>query len=149
MRNYLIVLLRNLRREKLYAAINIAGLSLCIACCLILGLFLRSELTYDQHWDNHENLYRVVNEITTNGTGDKFAVTSRMFGPMAAADYPEIKAYVRFRLNSQNNPQPSRVGDLTLYWDKFYFVDPNVFEVFHHDILYGDPKTALLEPNTV
>src|SRR5580704_17359342 len=96
MRNYIAVALRNLRRERLYAAINIAGLSLGIACCLILGLFLRSQLTYDSHNVQHDNIYRIVNEFTTNGTTDRFAVTSRSLVPMMSADYPQIKAYVRF-----------------------------------------------------
>ena len=52
--NYLKIALRKLYREKLYAAINVAGLSLGIACCVILGLYLRSELTYDQHNLNYK-----------------------------------------------------------------------------------------------
>ncbi len=52
---------RTLYREKRYALINIAGLALAIACTIILGLYLRSELTYDRHWEGHENIYRVVN----------------------------------------------------------------------------------------
>ena len=77
MRNYIVVALRNLSRERLYAAINIAGLSLGIACCLILGLFLRSELTYDRYNVQHEHIFRLVNEFTTNGTASSFALTSR------------------------------------------------------------------------
>src|SRR5689334_24233201 len=88
MRNFLTVLFRNLARERLYAAINIAGLALGIACCLILGLFLKSELTYDQHYKDHEHIYRAVNEFVTNGNGAKFAVTSEALGPMMAAEYP-------------------------------------------------------------
>src|SRR5262245_27282012 len=101
MGNYLAVLFRNLGRERLYAVINIAGLSLGVACCLILGLYLKSELTFDRHFAGHENIYRIENEFTTGGTSDKFAVTSQALGPMIAADYPDaIKSYVRFRDNS-------------------------------------------------
>lgn len=146
MRNYLVVLLRNLQREKLYAAINIAGLSLGIACCLILGLFLRSELTYDRHHVKHDRIYRIVNEFTTGGTTDRFAVTSRVLGPMLAADYPEVKAYVRFQKNGNNDGGTAiRHGDEVYYWKNTYFADDNVFDVFTHDIIYGDPKTALKE----
>ena len=63
-KNYILIALRRLTREKTYAAINIVGLALGIACCLILGLYLRSELTYDQHYRNHERIYRLVNEFT-------------------------------------------------------------------------------------
>ena len=62
MPTYLAVLFRNLRRERLYAVINIAGLALGVASCLILGLFLKSELTYDRHFEGHERIYRLENE---------------------------------------------------------------------------------------
>src|SRR5580658_4557769 len=96
MRNYLAVALRNLRRERLYAVINIAGLSLGIACCLILGLFLRSQLTYDRSNLQHDHIFRIVNDFTTNSTAHTFAITSRSLAPMLAADYPQIRKYVRF-----------------------------------------------------
>jgi len=144
MRNYLVVLLRTLQREKLYTAINIAGLSLGIACCLILGMFLRSELTYDRHFDKHDRIYRIVNEIATGGSGQKFAFTSHALAPMLAADYPQIKAYVRFQSNAGgSNGVAIHHGNDTFYWKNSYFVDDTVFEVFSHKILYGDPKTAL------
>jgi len=143
MRTYCVVLLRTLRRERLYAAINIGGLSLGIACCLILGLFLRSELTYDRHFDKHDRIYRVVNEYTTGGTGQRFAVTSPTLAPTLAADYPEVEAYVRFQSNSTNGGVAIHHGDTTYYWNDSYFVDDTIFDVFSHTILYGDPRTAL------
>ncbi len=150
MNNYLQVVLRMLRREKLYAAINIAGLSLGIACCLILGLFLRSQLTYDQHYPDHERIYRVVNEFTTGGTNDKFAVTSRVLGPMIMADNPaEIQAYVRFQSNSNRGGVAVRHGDDVFFWQNSYFVSPNVFDLFPPQVIYGDPKTALQEQGSI
>src|SRR5579862_9803992 len=103
MRNYLLVLIRTLQREKVYAAINIAGLSLGVGCCLLLGMFLWSELTYDRHFAYHDRIYRIVNEFSIAGTHDRFAVTSRALGPMLTADYPFIKAFVRFQPNGAGN----------------------------------------------
>jgi putative ABC transport system permease protein len=150
MRNYLVVLFRSLHRERLYAAINIAGLSLGVACCLILGLYLKSELTFDRHFTGHENIYRIENEFTTGGTSDKFAVTSQALGPMMAADYPAaIKSHVRFRRNSNEGGVAIRRGDKVFYWEHSYFADDNVFEVFKHDIIAGDPKTALVDGGNI
>jgi putative ABC transport system permease protein len=150
MSNFLHILLRMLRREKLYAAINIAGLSLGIACCLVLGLFLRSELTYDQHYRGHERIYRVVNEFTTSGTNDKFAVTSRVLGPMLVADHPaEIQGYVRFLKNANTGGVPMRHGDDVFYWENSYYASPNVFDFFPVRAIYGDPATALKEPGSI
>src|ERR1700722_3261940 len=127
MRNYLLVLIRTLRREKVYAAINIAGLSLGVACCLLLGMFLWSELTYDRHFTNHERIFRIENEFSISGTHDRFAVTSRALGPMLTADYPVVKAFVRFQPNSAGNGSTGGVaihhGNDTYYWENSFYVD--------------------------
>ena len=83
------------------------GLSLGVACCLILGLFLRSELTYDRHYLNHERIYRSSHMGHGGGTQLDFAVTSRPLGPMLADEYPEyFKTYVRFQRSSRPRPSP-------------------------------------------
>jgi putative ABC transport system permease protein len=150
-RNYFAVLLRTLARERLYASINIAGLALGIGCSVILGLFLRSELTFDRHHLLHDRIYRVVNEFTINGNTDRFAVTSPMLAPMLAADYPQIKAYVRFQSNAPSDGGGIAIhhGNDTYYWKHSYFVDDDVFEVFTHHIIYGDPKSALQDGSSV
>src|SRR5665213_1696674 len=153
MRNYLLVLVRTLQREKLYAAINIAGLSLGIACCLLLGLFLWSELTYDRHFNNYQHIYRIENQFSIAGTLETFAITSRALGPMLAADYPMVKAFVRFQSNGAGGGNTGGVaihhGSDTYYWDNSYYVDDNVFQVFSHKIIYGDPHTALKDASSV
>ena len=150
MRTYLLVLFRSLRREKLYTSINIAGLALGLASCLILGLFLKSELTYDRHYVGHENIYRIENEFTTAGKSENSAITSDALGPMLAAEYPNlIKASLRMRDNTNNVggiamrrvDQPATV----YYWVNSFFVDDDIFDVLPTRVLAGDPKTALKE----
>jgi putative ABC transport system permease protein len=145
MRNYFVVLFRNLYRERLYALINIAGLSLGIASFIILGLYLRSELTYDRYIPNHENIYRVVNDLSINGKSDRFAPTSRALAPMLKEQFPEIQAVTRFQRNSTGEGGVAlRHDDTMFYWEHTYFCDPNVFEVFPPTrVLYGDVKTAM------
>ncbi|HEV2701270.1 MAG TPA: ABC transporter permease, partial [Steroidobacteraceae bacterium] len=149
MRNYFVVALRNLRRERLYAAINIAGLSLGIACCLILGLFLRSQLTYDRYNVQHEHIFRVVNEFTTNGTTDTFAITSRSLAPMMAEVYPQIKAYVRFEGSFSAGGMAIHHGNEAYFWKTAYYTDASVFKVFTFDVIYGDTKGALKDGSSV
>ena len=148
MRNYFVVLLRTLQRERLYAAINIAGLSLGIACCLILGLFLLSELTYDRYNVKRDQIYRVVNEFTVNGATNKFAVTSRALGPMMKADNPQILEFVRFQDNANGSGVAVHHGNDTFFWENSFFVDPNVFKVFTHKFIYGD-ENALKDEGSV
>jgi putative ABC transport system permease protein len=151
--NQFAVLVRNFRREKLYSAINIAGLALGLASCLLLGLFLKSELTYDQHYPDHKNIYRLVNEFTTGGRAEPLAITSDALGPVLAEEYPDvIRNYVRMRSNTNEGgiamrrpEQPENV----YYWEDSYFTDPHVFDVFPVKVLAGDPATALKEGDSV
>jgi putative ABC transport system permease protein len=149
MRNYFIVFSRNLGRERLYAAINIVGLAPGLASCLILGLYLRGELTYDRHLEGADPVYRIANEFITGGKGQRIAATSEALGPMIAAEYPDqIKAFVRFRSNSNAGGVVMRRTDQpeTAYaWEDSYFADANVFDVLRHRIIAGDPRTALVD----
>lgn len=144
--SHLKITLRTLYREKMYVLINISGLSLGIACCIILGLFLQSELTYDRHHVNHKRIYRIANEITTSGKVDAAAITSMALGPMLAKDYPEIEAYVRFRFMPRTL---LRHGDDAFYWENVFIADENVFDVFTFHYIYGDPTGALSGPSSI
>jgi putative ABC transport system permease protein len=138
--------LRTFYREKSYALINLSGLALAIACCLILGLYLRSELTYDRHHVRYKQIFRVSNEFITSGSPNSFAVTSIALGPLLKENYPEVKDYVRLRRPDEK--LLVRSGDKSLYWSDIYLADPNVFDIFTHKIIYGDPKTALKDPSS-
>ncbi|HZF32157.1 MAG TPA: ABC transporter permease, partial [Gammaproteobacteria bacterium] len=135
--------LRALYRDKLYASINLTGLTLAVACCTVLGLYLRSELTYDRHHVLHERIYRVVNELTRNNGSVRLVLTSPMLGPMLSEENGDVRGYVRFRPMGE---LLVRSGDRAFYWNSAYLADRNVFEVFTHRILAGDPSTALAEP---
>lgn len=139
---HLKVVLRKLRREKLYAFINVAGLSLAVACCLILALYLRSELTYDRHFEGHENIYRIVEEFDNRGQLDAFGRTGASLGYLMNEDYEEVVDYVTF------NTFPAtmlRHEDQGFFWNTVSAVTPNVFAVFSHEILYGDVEGAFAE----
>lgn len=147
---YLKVALRNLRREKLYAVLNIAGFALGIASCLILGNYLWDEFTYDRHHVNHERIFRVVQRTTSSdGNESRFALTSSALGPMLVEDFADVvEQHVRF-YRPAGQRTLLRTDQEVEYWSNTYIADDNVFEVFTHDIVYGDPRTALTEPATV
>jgi putative ABC transport system permease protein len=139
--------LRTFYREKGYALINLSGLSLAIACCLILGLYLKSELTYDRHHLKHKQIYRVLLAAGPVGSvAQDVALTGWTLGPVLKEDFPVIKSYVRFL------PAFKRLlirgGDKALYWEDVYCTDKNVFDVFTHKIIYGNPETALNDPSS-
>ncbi len=145
-------ILAGLYRDKLYTAVNVAGLALAFSACLVLGLYLRSELTYDRYHANHERIYRVATQFTANGRAEPVAMSPSLFAPMLAADDPDVREFVRFRPPGYWETGPERLirhGDDAFYWSRTYLADANVFEVFTHDVLHGDPHTALVDPRSV
>ncbi len=146
LKNYLLVALRNLYREKIYAIINIIGLSLAIACCLILALYVRSELTYDQHHLNHAQLYRIANEYTNQGKANPFAASSPALGPLMIREYPQLGDFVRFR--GLGNTL-FKADDTEIFWDSALMADDNVLDAFTHKIIYGDATDALVDPSGI
>ena len=139
--NFIKTTIRILYREKMYAIINIAGLSIAIACCLILGLYLRSQLTYDMHNKKYKQIYRVVNETNINGKIDTFAITPQPLGVMLKDQYLEVKDYVRFSVINQKVLMHSD-NNKAFYRDDIAYVSKNVFDYFDHKFIYGDPKTV-------
>lgn len=151
MNRYLTVALRMLAREKLYALLNVSGLAIGFACCLMLGLYLWGELTYDRHHVNHERIYRIATQLTYgDGRTSDMAISGSALGIMLAEEYPDyFEGQVRFREGSRPNPVLFRHEDQSAYWHDVFLADDNVFEVFTHEVLFGDPKTALAEPKSM
>jgi putative ABC transport system permease protein len=142
--------LRSLTRARLYSLINITGFAVAIASCLILGVYLYSELSYDRHHLQHERIYRIANAYEDYDTGNQrreVAVTSTVLGGMLARDFPEIEAFVRLR--PFDDDVMIRNKERTFHWDKAFYADANVFTVFTHEVIYGDPATALVDPSSV
>jgi putative ABC transport system permease protein len=147
LKNYIVIALRKFSRERTYVLINILSLALGIASFLILALYLRSELTYDLHHVNHERIYRLAARFERAGQeGDAFAVSQRGFGPLFTKDFPQVGQFVRFQRSTQNLLQ---YGDIKKQWERIYLADPTVFDVFTHEPIYGDPKTAFDDPYSI
>jgi putative ABC transport system permease protein len=143
--SFLKITFRNFYSEKLYALINISGLSVAIACCLILGLWLRSEFTFDRHNVNHKQIFRVINFEAFGNSPD----VRQELGTLLARDYPEIRESVRFADYRTGGMPIIRHGENAFQWQSIRYTDDNVFNVFTHDIIHGDPETALVDPGSM
>ncbi len=146
LKSYLLTAFRSLYRDKYYAFINISGLSAAIACCLILGLYVQYETSFDKHNEQQDRIYRVVNLLNTNGFIEDFAKTPQLLGPLLQRDYPAVQDFVRFQ---QVGSTLVRSKDTSVYWDSILFADSNVFDVFDHKIISGDTATALVDPLSI
>ena len=148
LKNYLTIALRTLRKQTLYSVINVSGLALGIACCVLLLLFVADELTFDTMHADGDRIYRVSRITNTlDGQPDGEPATPYMpipAGPALVADLPEVDAAVRIK----RFDKLVRRGELTVE-DAVVFADPSILEVFTFPLVAGDPKTALAQAGNV
>ncbi|MCG3120619.1 MAG: hypothetical protein ALAOOOJD_03400 [bacterium] len=148
LKNYLKIALRNLLKYKVYSFINVLGLAVGMASCILILLYVRDELSYDRHHEHAEQIYRVTREwFNSDGsTSLHLGHVAPPIGPLLKNDFPDILQMAR--INSGGNPL-LRYQDQVFQEERFYFADPNIFEIFTLPLLHGDPKQALADPNSV
>ncbi|MFD2514929.1 ABC transporter permease [Pontibacter locisalis] len=145
-KNYLLIFWRNMTRNKVYAAINVVGLALGIASCILIYLYVQHELSYDKYFSWHDRTYRVVNDLIVEDEVEKASVTHPALAPGLAADFPEIETAVRM---INRNKQVLRLGEKAITVENTFWADSNYFQIFDYKLLEGNPKTALQDPNTM
>ena len=146
-KNLLLVALRNFKRDKGYSLLNILGLTIGITFSLFLIFYIKDELSYDRYNKNADRIYR-VNAYIKEKDKDMMKWTSTPF-PLAPAlkkDYPEVQEAVRF---VGNDKFMFKNGELKFYEDKVFYADSNVFNVFTHQFIEGNPQTALNLPKSL
>ncbi len=142
LRNYLKIAYRNLKRRKGYTFINVGGLGLGLACCFLIMLFVRHELSFDRFHEKAERIYRI---LPADEQGPA-ASTPSATGPDVAAVFPGVEAFVRVRPYGSPylkvDGRSRRVSD-------YFKADPSFFEVFDFPLLRGNPETALIDPHSL
>lgn len=144
--NYLKIAWRNLIRQKGFSFINIAGLAIGIATCLIIMLYIFHELSYDRYNDKADRIVRVVFKGFMGGGEMKEANVMPPVAKTLRNDYPEVLDATR--IQTGGSPMVS-FGEKTFKETDLAFADSNFFQVFTVPLLKGNPKTALLEPNSI
>ena len=145
LQNYLKTAIRSLTRNGLYSAINILGLSIGLACTMLIVLYVKDELSFDRFFANSNRTYRILNQtMDPMGNVHRLGVTGYLQGPHFAARVPAIQSFVRVRhshreIKTIKDVQPQEVA----------LADFNFFSVFSFPFLHGDPKSCLLQPNSV
>ena len=145
--NYLTVALRNLLRYKGYSAINVLGLAIGIACCVLIILYVQDELSYDQHHEKNDRIYRLAESAVVAGRSIEAAVTPPPWAPVLAKDYPEIEQITRIK--PPNSRWLIRYQQNRFYEKNFVFADSSVFDIFTIPLVQGNARSALAEPHTV
>ncbi|MCK5147603.1 ABC transporter permease [bacterium] len=145
-RNYLKSIWRNIKRNKTYSALNIAGLAIGMSCSLALFLVVHEQLTYDNYHDNADRVYRVSETIETATAVRHYAPIAWPLGPVLREKFPQIESLVRiYGFGSHLIKKDNK----SFYEENFYFAEKDLFNVLTFQFLQGDPATALEQPNTI
>jgi putative ABC transport system permease protein len=150
-KNYFIIAIRNLWRQKLYSILNILGLSLALAVSMIILSHVRKELSYDKHFPKADRIYRIINKtMGPRGEWD-WANGAPLMADQIQAFVPEIEKITRLRpMDHMIIENRSDTGNIIRYEENLgYFADSTVFEIFDIEIINGDKKTALHDPGSI
>ena len=142
--NYLKIAVRNIIKHKGASFLNVLGLSIGIAACILIFLYVQFELSYDRYHKNSERIYRIGQEIAYLNA--RTAATSAPLAEVLVTEFPEILSTARMR-----NIEESivRLDDKGFLEEKIFWADPQIFELFSFDFLRGDPKEALIDPYSI
>jgi len=150
--NYIKVAVRNILKHKGYSLLNIFGLAVGMACCLLIMLYIRDELSFDRYHENADRIFRVIEEVRLEGVGEESSSMPFPTGDTLPLEYPDmVEASVRF-FNFQIPTISLEIGtegEKRFNESRFFFADAAVFDVFSFEFLEGNPETALVEPDTI
>lgn len=144
-KNYFKVALRGLKKNLLFSVINVGGLSLGLACCMLILLYIKDELSYDHFHEKKDQIFQLTCERAgKEGRREMFAIAAMVQGPAFKNAIPEMEAYVRV------DPKQMIIRkDKEVYTENVTWTDDNFFSVFSFPLVAGDPTTALKDPHSL
>ncbi|HMB91065.1 MAG TPA: permease prefix domain 2-containing transporter, partial [Rhodothermales bacterium] len=145
LKNYFKVTLRNLRKHRAYAFLNISGLAIGLACFLMIALYIADEQQYDRFQEHADRIVRITSHYTDEAEVSSFARSYPAIGPTLEKDFSEVEHTVRF----QRFQGALAYQDNLFNESQMFFAEASVFDVFTFPLVRGNPETALSEPNTV
>ncbi|HSU27959.1 MAG TPA: ABC transporter permease [Chitinophagaceae bacterium] len=140
------VALRISRRNPVYTLINFFGVSIGLAVCILISLYIQNELSYDKYHRNSDRIYRLANKSQGSGPSNTMAKVWGPFGPAAKAEIPGVEDLCRF---SPSGEMLFFANKKKLYEKTGFYADSTVFDVFSWPLLQGNKRTALTEPNSI
>ncbi len=145
-RNYLKIALRNLLKQKVYSVINIVGLAVGMACCLLILAFVNNEWSYDAFHEDAGAIYRVhIHALTPEGAVEVKAGQPLPLAPTLKAEHPEVEQAARLKYTGA----VVKAGDTEAFDEQVLFTDPAFFEMFTFPIARGNTEAPLATPDAV
>ncbi len=146
LRNYITVALRNIRRHKAHTFINVIGLAVGMATCILIMLWVVDELSYDRFHQDADHIYRLCSELTMSGSTLRVPSGSNPMTPAIQSVCPEVTAITRILAESRTEIE---YGDNRFFEDNIIYADSQFFSVFTFPLIQGDPQTALARAHSV
>ena len=140
-KNYFKTAFRNLERNKVYSFINIFGLSIGLACAMLIMLYVKDEISFDRFHKNVTHIYRIAKKTKQNYNGS----TGVLQGPRFTQNVPGIRSFVRVQGGAEDIKNGTEVQEQ----NGVLHVDSNFFSVFNFPLLSGNPQTCLTEPHSI
>ncbi len=145
-KNYIKITIRNLFKQKIYSLITIFGLSVGITCCLLIMLYVRQEMSYDNFYPNADNIYRIGHKVIRSQGISYSAATPAPVAPALEEEYPEIAHITRIYFDSE---VLFEYESKRFYENNVIYADPDFFEVFPFRLLKGDSAHLLDTPESL
>ncbi len=148
--HYFLTAFRKIRRQKLYSAINIAGLAVGLACCGVIILYVANELGYDRFHPAADRTYRIASR-SVNAVGETIGVsTGNAMAPTIRREYPQAEEVVRITPPPENADHVLVVcGEKRFFESRAWFADASIFNIFRIPFIQGDSRPALRDPFSV
>lgn len=146
-KNYFKIAFRNIWKNKAYSAINIFGLAIGLATCLLISLYVTDELSYDKFFPKANRIYRINSDLSFGGAHMHITQTPDIMGELLKKDYPEVEEYTR--IYTSEGSKLIKKGIEFIDEPRVANVDSTFFNVFALPVLKGNTHTALSQPNTV
>jgi putative ABC transport system permease protein len=145
LKNYVKIALRNLWRKRAYSFINVTGLAVGMACCFLIFLYVHFELSYDRFHQKADRIYRVVGDLTSSTETLHWYVTPGPLARSIKSEFPQVQEVTRFiELGVLVQKDHFKFREAHTIW-----ADSSIFSVFDFPLKYGNPHTALREPNSI
>jgi putative ABC transport system permease protein len=137
--------MRNINNRKLFSLINILGLAMGIASCLVILFWVEDELNYDRFHNHADRIYRLERKWDFRDMHGQAPMASALWGPAMKKDYPEIEAFVRLEKSELSVKDFRNI----FYKQHLFIADNSIFSLFNFPLKKGDASTALTEPYTI
>ena len=144
LKNYMKIAWRNLRKHKGYSFINITGLAIGMACCMLILLWVQDELSFDRFHENGNDIYRIIQDINFSDHSTSWAINQGPLGPSLENDFPEIIDSCR----TTGRNVTITYGDMR-FDEVLGMVDESIFSMFSFPVVLGNPDTALSNPQSI